>query len=216
MGGTCSSELNDQLPVVLRIDLHILVAVRIHNHPGFAENVVERVVGMAMHPEIRAMINDFAGDISHEGAIEAVSPEPLVDGQGGYAMVCYHDGLPDAGSCQCFEDIAFRFLEQIDRLLRHEPRPVSLFDHDKVVHVLPGVLHFEKVLAEKVRPEGGADEKDAADVNRLVFKEVDILGQGQRGLQFVDAPEEIVVVEKVVSFDIDDGPKALGKETDDF
>ncbi len=49
-------KLDYQLLVVLRIDLHILVAVWIDNHPGFAEWIVERVVRMAMYPEIRAMV----------------------------------------------------------------------------------------------------------------------------------------------------------------
>lgn len=52
---------NDQLPVVLRVDLHILVAVRIYHNPGSAESVVEGVVGMAMNPEIRAMVDDLTG-----------------------------------------------------------------------------------------------------------------------------------------------------------
>lgn len=210
---TLSSQLNDQLTVVLRIDLHILVAVRIYHHPGFAEGVVERVVGMAMHPEIRAMVDDLVGEIGHEGAIEAVSPEPLVDRQGRNTMVCHHDSLPVAGGCQRFEDIPLRFLKQIDRLFGHKPRPFSLFDHDKVIHVLPGVLHLEEILAEKIRPEGSADEQDAIDIDGLVFQEMDICWQGELGLQLVDASEEVIVIEEMVPFDIDDGQKTLGQET---
>ena len=131
-------------------------------------------------------------------------------------MVCHYDRLRADGGCKRFEDIVLRFLKQVDRLFGHKPRPVSLLDHDKVVHVLPGILHLEEVLAEKIRPEGGADEQDAVNVDGLVFQEVDISGQGELGLQFVNAPEEVIVVEKVVSFDVDDGPKALGKETDNL
>lgn len=52
---------NDQMPVVLRVDLHILVAIGVYHHPSFAECIVERVVSMAMYPEIRAMIYDLVG-----------------------------------------------------------------------------------------------------------------------------------------------------------
>ena len=34
-------QFNYQLPVELRIDFHILVAVWVHNHPCFTESVVE-------------------------------------------------------------------------------------------------------------------------------------------------------------------------------
>ncbi len=167
---------------------------------------------MAMHPEVRAMIDYLVGNVRHEGAIEAVSPEPFVDGQRRDTMVCHNDALPVFRCCQHLEDIPFRFLKQIDRLLRHEPRPVSLLDHDKVVHVLPGVLHLEEILPEKIRPEGSTDEQDAIDIDGLVFQEMDICGQGELGLQLVDAPEEIVMVEEVISLHIDDGQKTLGQE----
>src|SRR6185369_6878697 len=129
-------------------------------------------------------------------------------------MVCYNDCLPVACSCQRLEDIALRFLEQIDCLLRHEPCPVSLLDHDKVVHVLPGVLHLEEVLPKKIRPEGCPDKQDTVDFDGLVFQEMNVPRKGQLGLQLLDAPEEIVVIEKVVPFNIDDGQESLGQEAD--
>lgn len=131
-------------------------------------------------------------------------------------MMRHDNRLPVSHSRQRLEDIAFRFLKQIDCLLRHEPRSIFLFDHYKVVHVLPGVLHLEKILTKKIGPEGSADEQDPIDVYRFVFQEMNILGQGELGLQLVDTPEEIVVVEKVVSFDIDDGKETLGQETDNL
>src|SRR6185369_4071456 len=73
-------QLNDQLFVIPRIDLHILVAIGVNNHPGLTEHIVERVVCMAVNPEIRAMVDNLVGNVGHEGAIEAVSPEPLMDG----------------------------------------------------------------------------------------------------------------------------------------
>jgi len=64
---------NYQLFVIPRIDLHILVAVGVHNHPGPAEGVVERVVRVAVNPDIRARVGDFVGKIGNESGIEAVS-----------------------------------------------------------------------------------------------------------------------------------------------
>ena len=127
-----------------------------------------------MHPEIRAMIDDPVGEVGHESAVETVATETLMDGQGRDTMVCHHDSLLVSRNCQRLEDIPFRLLKQINRLLRHESRPISLLDHDKVVHVLPGVLHLEEVLAEKIRPKGCADEHGTIDVYGLVFQETDI------------------------------------------
>jgi len=49
---------NDQMPGVLRIDFHVLVAIGVYHHPSFAECTVKRIVRMAVNPEIRAMIDD--------------------------------------------------------------------------------------------------------------------------------------------------------------
>ena len=64
---------------------------------------------MAMHPEIRAVIDDLTRQIGHKGAIEAVAPEPLVNGERRDPMVCNHDGLLFFRSCQLLEDKLFRF-----------------------------------------------------------------------------------------------------------
>lgn len=129
-------------------------------------------------------------------------------------MVCHYNRLRAGGGCKRFEDIVLRFLKQVDRLFGHESRPVSLLDHDKVVHLLPDVLHLEEILTKKISPEGCADEQDTIDIDGLVFQEVDIPGQGELGPQLVNTPEEIIVVEEVIPLDIDDGPKTLGQKAD--
>ena len=87
-----------------------------------------------------------------------------------------------------------------------------LLDDHKVVHVLPGMLHLEEVLPLEIGPECGADEDDVVDLNGFVFQEVDVLGERQRVLQFMNPPEEVIMVKEVISLDVDDGQKLLGKD----
>ena len=52
-------QLNDQLPVELRVYLDILVAVWVHNHPGLPERVIEGIVRMTMDPQVWTMVDDL-------------------------------------------------------------------------------------------------------------------------------------------------------------
>jgi len=36
---------------------------------------------MAMNPEIRAVVDDFVGNIGHEGTVETIAPELFMDGE---------------------------------------------------------------------------------------------------------------------------------------
>lgn len=49
-----------------------------------------------------------------------------------------------------------------------------------------------------------------------IIQRQDMSFVGQLGFQLMDSPEEIIVVEKVVTFDINDGQKTFGQEAYDI
>jgi len=50
-------QLNDQILFELRVYLDILVAVRVHNHPGLPEREIEGIVRMTMDPQVGTMVD---------------------------------------------------------------------------------------------------------------------------------------------------------------
>ena len=78
---TTKLNLKDEVVFELRIYFDILVPIRVDNHPRLSEHVIEGVVRMAMDPQAGAMVDDLMGKVGHEGAIEAVSSEPFMDGK---------------------------------------------------------------------------------------------------------------------------------------
>ncbi len=128
-------------------------------------------------------------------------------------MMRYNDSPLSGRVSYCIEDIHLGFAEQINRILRKKPLAGRFLDDHKVVHVLSSVLHFEKVLPLEIGPECCADEDDVVDLNGFVFQKMDVLGERQLVLQFMNPPEEVIMVKEVISLDVDNGQKLLGKDT---
>jgi hypothetical protein len=74
-------QLNDQFLIVLRVYLHILVTVWVHDNSRLPERVSEGVMRVAMNPQVGALVDDLVGDVGHESAVEAVNTTMDCTGQ---------------------------------------------------------------------------------------------------------------------------------------
>ena len=92
-------------------------------------------------------------------------------------MVCDDNRFLVASISEHVEDIALRFVKQIDRILRKESQTVRLLDQHKVIHILPGILHLEEVLTKEISPEHCPDKNDTIDLYRFVFLKMNVLGE---------------------------------------
>ena len=151
--------------------------MRVADDARRADRVIEAAVGMAVDPERGPIGGDQIRQVAHEGGVERIAGVAGGNAAGMRSVVRDDDGsVIRPGSGEVLEETAGGAMP-LKGILRHEApgAPAACRDETMVVHLSSGLAHRRARRAAKgvIRPERGADEPHATDLDRVVVEEMD-------------------------------------------